>query len=166
MPVSGNGGLGRLAACFLDSCATLGMPVIGYGLRYQYGMFRQNISAGNQLEEPDAWLRGGHPWEIERSEFEQPIHFGGRVEHYVDDEGRRHRRWVDTRDVLAVPFDVPVPGYRNGVVNTLRLWSAIANEEFDLNEFNAGSYTEAVAARTAAEKHYHGFISQRCQRKR
>lgn len=147
----GNGGLGRLAACFLDSCATLGLPVIGYGIRYQYGMFRQNISAGHQIEEPDAWLRGGHPWEIERSEYEQPIHFGGRIEYYFDDEGRRHTRWIDTHDVLAVPFDIPVPGYHNGTVNTLRLWSAVAIDEFDLNEFNAGSYTEAVAARTAAE---------------
>jgi starch phosphorylase len=147
----GNGGLGRLAACFLDSCATLGLPVIGYGLRYQYGMFRQNITAGHQMEEPDAWLRGGHPWEIERSEYEQPIHFGGHVEQYVDDEGRSHRHWVNAHDVLAVPFDIPVPGYQNGTVNTLRLWSAVAIDEFNLNQFNAGSYTEAVAARTAAE---------------
>lgn len=147
----GNGGLGRLAACFLDSCATLGLPVVGYGIRYQYGMFRQNISKGHQLEEPDAWLRGGHPWEIERSEYEQTIHFGGRTEAYFDDDGRRHIRWVDTHDVLAVPFDVPIPGYQNGTVNTLRLWSALAIDEFDLNEFNAGSYTEAVAMRTAAE---------------
>jgi starch phosphorylase len=147
----GNGGLGRLAACFLDSCATLGLPVIGYGIRYQYGMFRQNISAGHQVEEPDPWLRGGHPWEIERSEYEQAVHFGGRVEHYLDDDGRSHARWIDTRDVLAIPFDIPVPGYHNGTVNTLRLWSAVALDEFDLDEFNAGSYTEAVAARTAAE---------------
>ena len=147
----GNGGLGRLAACFLDSCATLGLPVIGYGIRYQYGMFRQNISNGHQLEEPDAWLRGGHPWEIERSEYEQTIHFGGRTEGYLDEDERRHIRWVDTHDILAVPFDVPIPGYQNGTVNTLRLWSALAVDEFDLNEFNAGSYTEAVAMRTAAE---------------
>ena len=147
----GNGGLGRLAACFLDSCATLGLPVIGYGIRYQYGMFRQNLSDGHQVEEPDPWLRGGHPWEIERSEYEQPVHFGGHSEHYVDHFGRNHVRWVNTHDVLAVPFDVPIPGYHNGTVNTLRLWSAIAHDEFDLDEFNAGSYTEAVAARTAAE---------------
>ena len=147
----GNGGLGRLAACFLDSCATLGLPVIGYGIRYQYGMFRQNLSGGHQVEEPDPWLRGGHPWEIERLEYEQSVHFGGRSEHYVDEVGRNRVRWVDTHDVLALPFDVPVPGYHNGTVNTLRLWSAVAQDEFDLNEFNAGSYTEAVAARTAAE---------------
>ena len=147
----GNGGLGRLAACFLDSCATLGLPVIGYGIRYQYGMFRQLISTGYQAEEPDPWLRGGHPWEIERSEYEQAVHFGGHSEHYVDDVGRNHVRWVNTHDVLAVPFDVPIPGFHNGTVNTLRLWSAVAYDAFDLNEFNAGSYTEAVAARTAAE---------------
>ncbi len=147
----GNGGLGRLAACFLDSCATLGLPVIGYGIRYQYGMFRQNIANGHQIEEPDAWLRGGHPWEIERAEYEQAVHFGGEVEHYHDDLGRAHARWVNTHDVLAVPFDVPVPGYHNGIVNNLRLWSALATDAFDLEEFNAGSYTEAVAARTAAE---------------
>jgi len=147
----GNGGLGRLAACFLDSCATLGLPVIGYGIRYQYGMFRQNIVGGHQVEEPDPWLRGGHPWEIERPEYEQAVHFGGRAEHVHDEEGRRRVHWVDTHDVMAVPFDVPVPGYHNGTVNTLRLWSAVATDEFDLDEFNAGSYTEAVAARTAAE---------------
>ncbi|MFT5220919.1 MAG: starch phosphorylase [Planctomycetota bacterium] len=147
----GNGGLGRLAACFLDSCATLGLPVIGYGIRYQYGMFRQNITDGHQVEEPDPWLRGGHPWEIERTEYEQPVHFRGRVEYIRDDSGRSRARWVDTHDVLAIPYDIPVPGYRNGTVNTLRLWSAVAIDEFDLEEFNAGSYTEAVAARTSAE---------------
>ena len=147
----GNGGLGRLAACFLDSCATLSLPVIGYGIRYQYGMFRQKITDGHQVEEPDSWLRGGHPWEIERPEYEQPVQFGGRVERYIDEDGRGHTRWVGTHDVLAIPFDIPVPGYQNGTVNTLRLWSAIATDEFNLGEFNAGSYTEAVAARTAAE---------------
>jgi len=147
----GNGGLGRLAACFLDSCATLGLPVIGYGIRYQYGMFRQNISGGYQVEEPDPWLSGGHPWEIERSEYAQPVHFRGHSETYVDELGRNHVRWVNTHDVLAVPFDIPIPGFHNGTVNTLRLWSAVAYDEFDLNEFNAGSYTEAVAGRTAAE---------------
>ena len=147
----GNGGLGRLAACFLDSCATLGLPVIGYGIRYKYGMFRQEIIDGYQVEEPDSWLRDGHPWEIERSEYQQLVQFGGRVEHYLDDGGRRHARWLDTHDVMAMPFDIPVPGYRNGTVNTLRLWSALATEDFDLEEFNAGSYTEAVATKTAAE---------------
>ena len=147
----GNGGLGRLAACFLDSCATLGLPMIGYGLRYQYGMFRQEIIRGFQVEEPDPWLREGFPWEIERLELARTIHFGGRTQRVQDPERGERRIWVDTRDVIAVPYDVPVPGYRNGVVNTLRLWSAEATDEFDLEEFNAGSYTEAVEAKTAAE---------------
>jgi glycogen phosphorylase len=147
----GNGGLGRLAACFLDSAATLGLPVIGYGLRYRYGMFRQRLENGQQVEEPDVWLRDGYPWELERSEFMQRVQFGGRSEMYCGADGRARSRWVDTQDVLAVPYDIPVPGYKNGVVNTLRLWSAQATDEFDLTEFNAGSYSEAVRAKNAAE---------------
>ena len=147
----GNGGLGRLAACFLDSCATLQLPVMGYGIRYEYGMFRQKIENGNQIEEPDHWLRDGNPWEIERPEFATRIKFGGHTKFLSDLKGRVHVRWVDTRDVMAVPYDVPIPGYRNGTVNTLRLWSAAATEEFDLSEFNAGSYTEAVASKNSAE---------------
>jgi starch phosphorylase len=147
----GNGGLGRLAACFLDSCATLQLPVTGYGLRYEYGMFRQKIEHGRQLEEPDHWLRNGNPWEIERPEYAVRIKFGGRSEFFDDADGNPHVRWVDTLDVLAVPYDMPIPGYRNGTVNSLRLWKAAATEEFNLDEFNAGSYTEAVAAKNAAE---------------
>ena len=147
----GNGGLGRLAACFLDSCATLRLPVMGYGIRYEYGMFRQLIENGYQVEEPDHWLRDGNPWEIERPEHTKRIRFGGRSEHYRDADGRMRVRWVDTHDVLAVPYDVPIPGYRNGVVNTLRLWQAAATDVFDLGEFNAGSYPESVAAKNEAE---------------
>ncbi len=147
----GNGGLGRLAACFLDSCASLQLPVMGYGIRYEYGMFRQKIENGCQIEEPDHWLRDGNPWEIERPEFATRIKFGGHTEYVTDMNGRTHARWVDSRDVMAMPYDVPVPGYQNGTVNTLRLWSAAATEEFDLAEFNAGSYTEAVASKNAAE---------------
>ncbi len=147
----GNGGLGRLAACFLDSCATLRLPVIGYGIRYQYGMFHQRIENGYQVEQPDPWLREGFPWEIERIELAQTVRFGGRTELFDDHEGRPRRRWVDTHDVLAIPFDVPIPGYRNDIVNTLRLWSASATDAFDLEEFNAGSYTDAVAAKNEAE---------------
>jgi starch phosphorylase len=142
----GNGGLGRLAACFLDSCATLQLPVRGYGLRYEYGMFRQHIANGQQIEDPDHWLRDGNPWELERPEYTQLIKFGGRTEHI---NGRV--RWVDTRDVLAVPYDLPVPGFCNGTVNTLRLWKAAATDEFNLDEFNAGSYTESVEAKNDAE---------------
>jgi starch phosphorylase len=142
----GNGGLGRLAACFLDSCATLQLPVRGYGLRYEYGMFHQHIDKGHQIEDPDHWLRNGNPWELERPEYNQLIKFGGHTEHI---NGRVH--WVGTQDVLAVPYDVPVPGYRNDTVNTLRLWKAAATDEFNLEEFNAGSYTEAVEAKNHAE---------------
>jgi starch phosphorylase len=147
----GNGGLGRLAACFLDSCATLQLPVTGYGIRYEYGMFRQNIENGNQVEEPDHWLRDGNPWELERPEFTQRVRYGGYSEHYHNHKGELCVRWVGTRNVLAVPYDVPVPGYQNGTVNTLRLWHAAATDEFDLGEFNAGSYTESVAAKNDAE---------------
>jgi starch phosphorylase len=147
----GNGGLGRLAACFLDSCATLGLPVIGYGIRYHYGMFHQRIENGHQIEEPDSWLREGFPWEIERIEFAQTVRFGGRSTLYADASGKTRYAWIDTQDVLAIPFDVPIPGYRNDVVNTLRLWSASATDAFDLAEFNAGSYAESVASQNAAE---------------
>ncbi|RZV31750.1 MAG: glycogen/starch/alpha-glucan phosphorylase, partial [Chromatiales bacterium] len=147
----GNGGLGRLAACFLDSCATLALPVIGYGIRYQYGMFHQRIENGFQVEEADSWLREGFPWEIERIEYAQTIHFGGRSDVQIDARGKSRHVWVDTHDVLAIPFDIPVPGFENDVVNTLRLWSAAARDEFDLEEFNAGSYADSVASKNEAE---------------
>jgi starch phosphorylase len=148
----GNGGLGRLAACFLDSCATLQLPVTGYGMRYEYGMFRQLIAAGEQVEEPDHWLREGNPWELERPEYTQRVSFGGRVEWQHSHQGQQRPRWVETQDVLAVPYDVPVPGYRNGTVNTLRLWQACATDEFNLGEFNAGLYPESVASKNSAEQ--------------
>jgi glycogen phosphorylase len=147
----GNGGLGRLAACFLDSCATLQLPVLGYGLRYEYGMFRQEVINGYQIEEPDHWLRDGNPWELERPEYSVRVQFGGRSEFYRDENNALRVRWVDTHDVLAVPYDIPVPGYRNNTVNSLRLWKSTATDEFDLDEFNAGDYTEAVAAKNNAE---------------
>lgn len=148
----GNGGLGRLAACFLDSCANLQLPVRGYGIRYEYGMFHQRIEQGRQVEEPDHWLLYGNPWELERSESTRRVRFYGRSELYYDAQGVHHCRWVDTADVLAVPFDMPIPGFRNKTVNTLRLWKAAATNAFDLNEFNAGGYSEAVAAKNMAEK--------------
>ena len=150
-PGLGNGGLGRLAACFLDSCATLQLPVVGYGIRYEYGMFRQRIKDGAQVEEPEHWLEKGNPWELERPEYTQRIQYGGRSEMYQDHKGRHRGRWIDSRDVLAVPYDVPVPGFQNDTVNTLRLWRSLATREFDLGEFNAGFYPESVAAKTAAE---------------
>lgn len=148
----GNGGLGRLAACFLDSCANLQLPVVGYGLRYEYGMFHQRIEGGRQVEEPDHWLRDGNPWEIERAEDTRRVKFYGRSELYYDADGVHHSRWVDTQDVLAVPYDMPIPGYKNETVNTLRLWKSDATDAFDLNEFNAGGYTESVAAKNLAEQ--------------
>ncbi|MDD1629951.1 MAG: glycogen/starch/alpha-glucan phosphorylase [Methylococcaceae bacterium] len=147
----GNGGLGRLAACFIDSCATLQLPVIGYGLRYEYGMFTQNIVNGEQVEKPDHWLCHGNVWEIERLEYSHCIKFGGHTELQSDEDGEQRCRWVATSNVLAVPFDTPIPGYQNGTVNTLRLWKAVATEEFNLDEFNAGDYVEAVAAKIIAE---------------
>lgn len=147
----GNGGLGRLAACFLDSCAALQLPVKGYGLRYEYGMFRQLVDNGFQVEEPDHWLRNGNPWELERPEYTQRVQFGGHTEYYKGADGRAMVRWVDTHDVLAVPYDTPIPGYRNDTINTLRLWKSAATDEFDLGEFNAGSYPESVASKNKAE---------------
>ena len=147
----GNGGLGRLAACFLDSCATLSLPVIGYGIRYQYGMFHQRIDNGYQVEKADSWLREGFPWEIERIEYAQRVRFGGRSDVQIDSNGKSRHVWVDTRDVLAIPYDIPIPGFENDIVNTLRLWSAAARDEFNLEEFNAGSYADSVASKNAAE---------------
>jgi starch phosphorylase len=147
----GNGGLGRLAACLIDSCATLQLPVIGYGLRYEYGMFTQSIVNGEQVEKPDHWLRHGNVWEIERLEYSHGIKFGGHTEIQTDENGEQRHCWIATSNVLAVPFDTPAPGYQNGTVNTLRLWKAVATEEFNLDEFNAGDYAEAVEAKIAAE---------------
>ena len=147
----GNGGLGRLAACFIDSCATLQLPVTGYGLRYEYGMFTQQIINGEQVELPDHWLRMGNIWEFERPEYMVRVRFGGHTQSHIDELGNKRTTWLDTHDVLAMPYDSPVPGYKNGTVNTLRLWKAIATEEFNLQEFNAGDYAEAVAQKNTAE---------------
>jgi starch phosphorylase len=148
----GNGGLGRLAACFLDSCASLALPVIGYGIRYEYGMFNQQIKNGNQVEHPDNWLRHGNPWEIAAPEKAVRVKFFGNVDVITQKDGTQYRQWNNTHDVLAVPYDMPIPGYQNGIVNTLRLWKSEATDEFDLNEFNAGSYTESVARKNLAEQ--------------
>ena len=147
----GNGGLGRLAACFIDSCATLKLPVTGYGLRYEYGMFIQEIVNGEQIEKPDHWLRNGNIWEIERPEYMTHIKFGGRTQIHIDENGHERVSWIDTHDVLAMPYDTPIPGYKNDTVNTLRLWKAMATEDFNLQEFNAGDYAEAVAQKNTAE---------------
>ncbi|MBU2870686.1 glycogen/starch/alpha-glucan phosphorylase [Colwellia sp. E2M01] len=148
----GNGGLGRLAACFLDSCASLSLSVIGYGIRYEYGMFNQKIKNGNQIEQPDNWLRNGNPWEIAAPEKTVRVKFFGNVDVINKRNGQQYRQWNNTQDVLAVPYDMPIPGYQNGIVNTLRLWKSEATDEFDLEEFNAGSYTESVARKNLAEQ--------------
>ncbi|WP_062205689.1 glycogen/starch/alpha-glucan phosphorylase [Demequina salsinemoris] len=149
-PGLGNGGLGRLAACFIDSLATMNVPSIGYGIRYEYGIFKQTFVDGKQVEQPDNWLRLGSPWELPHPEYSVDVSFGGHTE---DAPGGSDgaRTWVPAWSVTAVPFNYMVPGYRNGRVNTLRLWSSRAKREFDLSEFNAGDYAEAVRARTFAE---------------
>ncbi len=148
----GNGGLGRLAACFMDSCASLGLPVTGYGIRYEYGMFQQCIEKGRQVEQPDHWLRDGNPWEIERPNATRIIKFYGHTEFYSDHKGALSARWANTQDVLAIPYDMPIPGYDNNRVNTLRLWKAAATDEFNLEDFNAGDYADAVARKNEAEQ--------------
>lgn len=145
----GNGGLGRLAACYLDSMSTLNLAGMGYGLRYDYGIFRQKIVGGNQVEEPDRWLKDGYPWEMARPEYSQIVHFGGHVE-CSNVRGRQQWRWVAAEQVEGVPYDLPIVGYRDAV-NSLRLWSARAVDEFDLSDFNKGSYVEAVESKVLAE---------------
>ena len=147
----GNGGLGRLAACLLDSLATLELPAYGYGIRYEYGLFHQRIVNGHQVEVPDAWLRYGNPWEIPRPNDFLRVKFYGRVNQYTNDQGRLTFEWANTDDVLALPYDTPIPGYKTGTTNTLRLWSAKATDEFDLSYFNRGDYEGAVDAKSRSE---------------
>jgi starch phosphorylase len=147
----GNGGLGRLAACFLDSMATLNIPGYGYGIRYEYGMFRQKIEDNQQVELPENWLNHGNPWEFPRPEVSYKIRFGGRVIEYQEVGGDRHFDWIEGDVVLAQAFDTPIPGFHNDTVNNLRLWSAKAYEDFDLNRFNLGEYTQAVEDKTFSE---------------
>jgi starch phosphorylase len=147
----GNGGLGRLAACFLDSLATLQLPGYGYGIRYDYGIFRQEFRGGHQVEQPDNWLNFPYPWEIERTEIRVPIQFGGHVISETGVDGKERRRWIGAETVIGVPYDYPIIGYKNGTVNTLRLWSARAVEEFDLQFFNNGEYVRAYEKRISSE---------------
>nr|WP_232014268.1 glycogen/starch/alpha-glucan phosphorylase [Cellulomonas fimi] len=150
-PGLGNGGLGRLAACFIDSLATMNVPSIGYGIRYEYGIFRQTFVDGRQVEKPDSWLSLGSPWEFPHPEAAVTVSFGGSVEDWTDDDGTVRRRWNPGWRVLGVPYNYMVPGYGNGRVNTLRLWSARATRAFDLEIFNSGDYAQAVRAQTFAE---------------
>jgi starch phosphorylase len=150
-PGLGNGGLGRLAACFIDSLATMSVPCVGYGIRYEYGIFRQTFVDGRQVEQADSWLALGAPWEFPHPEAAQIVSFGGHTEKYTDRDGVERSRWVPGWKVKAVPYNYMVPGYQNGRVNTLRLWQAVATDAFDLRIFNSGDYEEAVRAQTFAE---------------
>jgi len=150
-PGLGNGGLGRLAACFLDSMATLGIPGYGYGIRYEFGIFEQQIRDGWQIERGDAWLRYGNPWEVPRPEYTVTVNFYGRVEETIDDQGRLRVHWADTSKVLGVPYDTPIAGFGNSTVNTLRLWRARASKEFNLDVFNDGDYRRAVEDKADSE---------------
>jgi starch phosphorylase len=147
----GNGGLGRLAACFMDSLATQAYPAYGYGIRYEFGIFKQLIVQGYQVEEPDHWRKKGCPWEIQRPEITYRVRFGGKVLGEEQPDGRVLHRWVDTEDVMAVAWDIPVPGYKVDNVNNLRLWQATATDEFDFDYFNSGDYVKAVEKKNISE---------------
>ncbi len=150
-PGLGNGGLGRLAACYIDSLATLEIPAIGYGIRYEYGIFDQEIKDGWQVEITDKWLRYGNPWEVARPEAELEVKFGGHTETYTDDRGRYRVRWVPFKVVKGVPYDTPILGFQTNTANTLRLWKAEAPESFDFAAFNKGDYFGAVHEKSACE---------------
>jgi len=147
----GNGGLGRLAACFLDSLATLDFPAIGYGIHYEFGLFKQEFVNGHQIEHPDAWMIFGTPWEIIRPEYTTEVQIYGEVENVFDDRGDYRPRWVNTRTILGVPYDIPIAGYGTKTVNLLRLWASKSTEEFDLAAFNSGGYVEAVREKAVGE---------------
>ena len=150
-PGLGNGGLGRLAACYMDSLATINVPAIGYGIRYEFGIFDQAIVDGWQVELTDKWLRFGNPWEIVRSEVTFDVGFGGRTERYQDEQGRDRACWIPDKAVKGVAYDTPIPGYRSRTTNLLRLWKAEATESFDFNEFNVGNYYGAVEQKVLSE---------------
>ncbi|RMF89836.1 MAG: glycogen/starch/alpha-glucan phosphorylase, partial [Nitrospinota bacterium] len=147
----GNGGLGRLAACFLDSLATLGMPGYGYGIHYEYGLFRQEIENGYQKEQPDTWLAQGMPWQIERPDEACRVPLYGRVEHTQDAQGRDVARWIEQKVVIGVPYDIPIVGYGGETVNFLRLYAARSSQEFDMQIFNRGDYLKAVEQKISSE---------------
>jgi len=150
-PGLGNGGLGRLAACFIDSLATLEVPAMGYGIRYEFGIFHQEIIDGWQIEKTDKWLRYGNPWEIQRPEWAVEVKLGGHTEHYTDEHGHQRSRWVPGRIVNGIPYDTPILGYHTNTANTLRLWRAEAPESFDFAVFNRGDYYGAVLQKVTSE---------------
>src|SRR5277367_5712401 len=150
-PGLGNGGLGRLAACYLDSMATLGIPAVGYGIRYEFGIFQQQIRDGWQVELTDYWLRYGNPWEIRRPHEAVDVGFGGRTEGWTDSTGKYQVRWVPASVVRGIPYDTPILGYHSGIANDLRLWKSESTESFYFERFNSGDYSGAVAGKTFAE---------------
>jgi len=150
-PGLGNGGLGRLAACFIDSLATLEVPAVGYGIRYEFGIFHQEIVDGWQVEKTDKWLRHGNPWELARPEWAVEVKFGGTAEPYADEQNRLRVRWVPHKTVIGVPYDTPILGYKTNTANTLRLWRSEAPESFDFAIFNSGDYYGAVNQKVASE---------------
>jgi starch phosphorylase len=147
----GNGGLGRLAACFMDSLATLELPAVGYGIRYQFGLFRQNFVEGKQVESPDDWSKFGSPWEIVRPEYERSIKIFGRINTRFDNLGNSHHEWADYKELVGLPYDIPIVGYGAKTVNFMRLWESKTGKELDLDVFNRGSYVDAVREKTWAE---------------
>lgn len=150
-PGLGNGGLGRLAACFMDSLATLDIPALGYGIRYEFGIFRQSFRDGWQVESPDEWLTYGNPWEFAQPDDMVEVQFGGYTERYHDDQGRLRVRWIGTQKVMGEPYHTLVPGYETKTINMLRLWRARATKEFDFQLFDVGDYAQAVAQKTSSE---------------
>lgn len=147
----GNGGLGRLAACFLDSLATQDYPALGYGIYYEFGLFKQSFVDGHQVEAPDNWIIFGSPWEVVRPEYTQEVRLFGRVENVFDDRGNYRPRWVDTKTILGVPHDIPTAGFGTQTVNLLRLWASKSTEDFDLAAFNSGGYVDAVREKAVGE---------------
>ncbi|MFA5257970.1 MAG: glycogen/starch/alpha-glucan phosphorylase, partial [Opitutales bacterium] len=147
----GNGGLGRLAACFMDSLATLQLPAVGYGIRYHFGLFRQSFDEGRQIEQPDDWCKFGSPWEIVRPEYEKAIKIFGRVQTRFDSIGNSHHEWTDYSELLGLPYDIPIVGYGAKTVNFMRLWESKASKELDLDVFNKGGYVDAVRDKSWAE---------------
>ena len=147
----GNGGLGRLAACFMDSLSTMDLPAIGYGIHYEFGLFRQEFVNGKQVEHPDAWMRDGSPWKIARPSYRQTVKLYGQVIQKFDEFGRPHHEWIDTKCLLGLPWDIPIVGYDSNTVNVLRLWQAQADEDFNFKVFNEGSYIEALREKAIAE---------------
>jgi starch phosphorylase len=150
-PGLGNGGLGRLASCFMDSLSTLHVPAIGYGIRYEFGIFDQEIRDGWQVEITDKWLGFGNPWEIQRPELSQNVNLGGRTEPYYDEHGKYRVRWLPDKVIKGVPCDTPILGYKSKICNTLRLWKAEAIESFDFQDFNVGDYYAAVNEKVFSE---------------